>query len=59
LHRERPRTGALLTPGGRFIATHFSHRNNPSHEDLAAVLAEHGITAAYDGMEVRLDGESG
>jgi phosphoribosyl 1,2-cyclic phosphate phosphodiesterase len=53
-HRARAEKEGILKPGGRFIATHFSHRNNPSHAELASLLAARGIEAAYDGMEVEL-----
>jgi len=53
-HCARAKKEGILKPGGRFIATHFSHRNNPSHAELSALLADRGIEAAYDGMEVEL-----
>ena len=53
-HCARAKKEGILKPGGRFIATHFSHRNNPSHAELASLLADRGIEAAYDGMEVEL-----
>lgn len=55
-HRARAEKEGLLKPGGRFIATHFSHRNNPAHDELGELLRERGVEAAYDGMEVKLDG---
>jgi phosphoribosyl 1,2-cyclic phosphate phosphodiesterase len=42
----------VIKPGGRFIATHFSHQCNPAHDELSEILAAHGVTAAYDGMVV-------
>jgi phosphoribosyl 1,2-cyclic phosphate phosphodiesterase len=53
-HRARAEKEGILKPGGRFIATHFSHRNNPSHVELAALLQKSRVEAAYDGMEVTL-----
>ncbi|MBU2573518.1 MAG: hypothetical protein KKH28_05520 [Elusimicrobia bacterium] len=53
-YRLRVEKEGILKPAGRFIATHFSHRNNPSHESLSAILAQRRIEAAHDGMEVRL-----
>lgn len=51
----RARKEGILKPQGRFLATHFSHRNNPGHADLAALLREGGVEVAYDGMEVTLE----
>jgi phosphoribosyl 1,2-cyclic phosphate phosphodiesterase len=43
-----------LTPGGRVIATHFSHNGGALHEELTEYFAPHGIEVAYDGMEIEL-----
>jgi phosphoribosyl 1,2-cyclic phosphate phosphodiesterase len=52
--RERIEKEGMLKPGGRFIATHFSHHGNPSHEELSQLLASRGIKPAYDGMKIEL-----
>lgn len=36
----------------RFVITHFSHNGGWLHEELEQRAAEHGFTAAYDGMTV-------
>jgi phosphoribosyl 1,2-cyclic phosphate phosphodiesterase len=48
------RTAGLLRPGGRVVATHFSHSGNPLHDDLEAILNPHDVEVAYDGMEIHL-----
>jgi phosphoribosyl 1,2-cyclic phosphate phosphodiesterase len=53
-HAHRMRAEGMLRPGGRFVAHHFSHSDNPVHEKLAAFFAPHGVEAAYDGMEINL-----
>jgi phosphoribosyl 1,2-cyclic phosphate phosphodiesterase len=58
-HRERALKDGFLKPDGRFIATHFSHGNNPAHAELSSVLGSFGVEAAYDGMEVMLDERHG
>ena len=40
--------------GGPFVATHFSHNVGLMHDEIEAVLNPHGITTAYDGMEVEV-----
>jgi phosphoribosyl 1,2-cyclic phosphate phosphodiesterase len=55
-HRARADKEGVLKPGGRFIATHLSHRNNPDHTRLAAMLGTRGIELAHDGMEVIVEG---
>jgi len=54
-HRERALKEGILKPGGRFIATHFSHGGNPAHAELSALLRPSGVEAAHDGMEVILE----
>ena len=53
-HAERMRAEGMLRPGGRLIAHHFSHNNNPTHEKLEAILGPHGVVVAYDGLEIQL-----
>ncbi len=52
-HRELARRG-LLTAGATRFATHLLHTGNPPHDELAALLAPHGIAPAYDGLAVAL-----
>ena len=44
----------LLKEGARFCATHICPHFSPVHDEYAPVLAEKGITLAYDGMKVDL-----
>ncbi len=37
---------------GAFVATHFSHNINLTHDELEETLAAHGIRAAHDGMQI-------
>jgi len=53
-HVARMRAAQMLRPGGRIIAHHLSHSGNPSHAQLEAILAPHGVEVAYDGLEVIL-----
>jgi phosphoribosyl 1,2-cyclic phosphate phosphodiesterase len=58
-HRARALKEGILKPGGRFIATHVGHFNNPGHEELAAWLGRDGVEVAYDGMEVIINEQCG
>lgn len=49
------RKEGLLRPGGRVIAHHISHSNNPLHAELEAILSPLGVEVAYDGFEIDLD----
>ncbi len=53
-HVRRMRVQGMLRPGGRILATHFSHSGNPTHEKLEAILTPHGVEVAYDGLEINL-----
>ncbi len=53
-HVDRMRAEGMLRPGGRIIATHFSHSGNPTHAKLEAILTPHGVEVAYDGLEINL-----
>jgi phosphoribosyl 1,2-cyclic phosphate phosphodiesterase len=46
------RAEGLMKPDGRIIATHFSPHHCPPHARTAVYLAEHGVEAAYDGLEI-------
>jgi phosphoribosyl 1,2-cyclic phosphate phosphodiesterase len=48
------REDGLLKDGARFCASHISPHFSPVYEEYAPVLAEKGITLAYDGMKVDL-----
>lgn len=48
------RENGLLRPGGRLVATHFSHSGNPLHAELEAFFKPQGVEVAYDGMEINL-----
>jgi len=52
LYRMKQRLEAAgAFDGGVFVATHFSHNINLTHDELEQTLEAHGIQAAYDGME--------
>ncbi len=53
-HADKMRSLGMLRPGGRFIAHHMSHSNNPVHEKIEAILNPHGVEVAFDGMEIVL-----
>ncbi len=36
------------------VINHFSHNGKMTHEELEIFAEEHGLTAAYDGMKVRM-----
>lgn len=38
----------------RFVITHFSHNSNPLSSRLAEIEKKHGVTAAFDGMEIEV-----
>ena len=38
----------------RYVATHFSHNGGLSHSQIDAKMRIHGITASYDGLELRV-----
>ena len=44
----------LLKNGSRFCVSHISPHFTPIHEDIAPVMAEKGITIAYDGLKLNL-----
>ncbi len=46
------RAEALLHPQGQLVATHFSPHHCPPHAETTAYLAERGILAAWDGLEI-------
>jgi phosphoribosyl 1,2-cyclic phosphate phosphodiesterase len=51
-HAARMRASGMLRPGGRLIAHHMSHTNNPTHVKVEAILGPHGVEVAYDGLVV-------
>lgn len=55
-HARRMRASGMLRPGGRIIATHFSHSGNPLYDDLVAFFAPHAVEVAYDGLAIELNG---
>ncbi len=48
------RTAGLLRPGGRIVATHFSHSGNPIHAELEVIFRPYEVEVAFDGMEINL-----
>jgi len=53
-HVQRIGAEGMLRSGGRVIAHHMSHNNNPVHEKVEAVLNPHGVEVAYDGLEIEI-----
>ena len=53
-HHRRFRQQGMLRPGGRVIAHHLSHAWNPVHDKVVQILEPHGVTVAYDGLEITL-----
>lgn len=49
---EELKNRGCITEHTQIIATHFSHNCGTIHEELETRLGEHGVIAAYDGMEV-------
>ncbi len=43
-----------LSPGGRVIATHFSHNGGALYQELVDYFTPHGVEVAYDGLEIEL-----
>ena len=50
--RERMLKENMATESTVFIATHFAHTFNPSHDRITPVFAQKGFIAAYDGMKI-------
>jgi len=48
------REDGLLKEGALFCASHICPHFSPVHDEYAPILAEQGITLAYDGMRVEL-----
>jgi hypothetical protein len=46
------RDRGLTVPSCLHLATHFSPNGTPPHEETDAVLAPHGVRAAYDGLTI-------
>jgi hypothetical protein len=44
----------LLKPGAKFCASHICPHWTPVHDEIAPVMAEKGVTIAYDGMKIEL-----
>ena len=44
----------LLKPGAHFCATHIAPHFTPVHDEVAPMMAEKGVTVAYDGMTIDL-----
>jgi len=42
----------LLKPGALFCATHIAPHFTPVHDEIAPLMADKGVTVAYDGMVV-------
>jgi len=44
----------LLKPGAQFCATHIAPHFTPVHDEVAPMMADKGVTVAYDGMTIDL-----
>jgi len=49
---QQLREFGTLAPDSSVVVTHFSHNAGLTHEDLTGIFEPHGITVAYDGMEL-------
>lgn len=48
--KERMLQDGTATDATRFIATHFSHNGNVTHDEFIETFEPHGIEVGYDGM---------
>ncbi len=53
-HAARLRERGILISGGIALGIHFSHRSQPDHDTLRALLMPEGIVPAYDGLQLDL-----
>ncbi len=49
--RDRLAKQGSLAPDCRFVANHFSHNGNCTHEEIVEYFRPHGIEVAYDGLK--------
>lgn len=52
--RQQFRRDQLLKPGALFCATHIAPHFTPVHDEIAPLMADKGVTVAYDGMVVEI-----
>lgn len=51
---RRLKEQGCIRPDTVKVINHFSHNGKMTHEELEIFAEEHGLTAAYDGMKVRM-----
>ena len=51
---RRLKEPGCIRPDTVKVINHFSHNGKMTHEELEIFVEEHGLTAAYDGMKVRM-----
>lgn len=51
---EKLRQQGCIGPDTVKVINHFSHNGEMTHRELEVFAEEHGLTAAYDGMKVRI-----
>ncbi len=44
----------IIDDSTQIIISHFSHNSNPTREHLKKIEERYGVTAAYDGYEIRI-----
>ncbi len=54
LMKEKLEQYGIIDSNTKIIITHFSHNCNPTHEHIARIEREFGVSAAYDGMEIEI-----
>jgi ABC-2 type transport system ATP-binding protein len=52
--RGHHNTESFMESHERFVAFHFSHRDNPPHEELVRFFTPYGVLVAHDGMALTL-----
>ncbi|MBV8087518.1 MAG: hypothetical protein JO247_22135, partial [Chloroflexi bacterium] len=53
-HIRRLRQEGILRLEGVALGTHFSHRSQPDHDTVDALLRPYGLRAAFDGLQLSL-----
>ena len=50
--KEKLTDNGSISPNAPFYVTHIAHTGLLLHEEMQALLAPHGVTVAYDGLEI-------
>ncbi len=51
---RRLSAAGVVNSGTRSVITHFSHNSDPTPERIMAIERGYSVTAAYDGMEIKI-----